>query len=189
MPGPLAPEDLVGYLDEHGEDWVLANFVASEGPMVLMKGFRVRVPSITPRLTKRGCVFYDAGCVVHGSSPFGCSHLDTHMGAEEADERSVALVKAQMKPVSHGGVTDIYKYIWDKLMSLGHEAKPLKKRLKQYNILTKKEEAMSRASNLRRRWRRDRAIRDKHQHGCFGGTRTKALKLERAREDDEEDEQ
>jgi Fe-S-cluster containining protein len=70
-------------------------FWASAGAIVmdLDANRQYRIGTITPRYDKKkhACVFLtDEGfCRVHAVAPYGCSHFDTHMSAQEGHRRSV----------------------------------------------------------------------------------------------------
>ena len=73
------------------------NFVASEGAKVgrfTENGIETfQIPTITPAQKHDGsCVFLqkDGACGVHPVAPWGCSHVDTHMTAEEGEQRVAA---------------------------------------------------------------------------------------------------
>ena len=100
MPGSLIPGDLDRICEytghEIGSDWVLSNFLASDGGKVGVpcddgSMLFFEVPSITPRQKEDGrCVFLDDEdhCKIHQVAPFSCAYHDMHMDDEEAHARS-----------------------------------------------------------------------------------------------------
>jgi Fe-S-cluster containining protein len=70
-------------------------FWASPGAVVMdqQTSRQFRIGTITPRFDRKrqACVFLtvDGKCLVHPVAPYGCSHFDTHMNAEEGQRRSV----------------------------------------------------------------------------------------------------
>lgn len=98
MPGYLIPGDIeriaeyVG-ADPDNEDFLLKNFRASEGPLVVKNGERFRIPTIVPaQFDDNGrCVFMtrEGKCSVHPVSPFGCSRFSVCAPpSQEAANRS-----------------------------------------------------------------------------------------------------
>lgn len=99
QPGPLAPGDLERVAQFFGvrvQD-VEMLFVRSPGAVVWSASAgKRRIETIVPAYRDGRCVFLTAQdrCGIHAAAPFGCSHFDTHMSAEEARPRSVWLVTA-----------------------------------------------------------------------------------------------
>jgi Fe-S-cluster containining protein len=110
QPGPLAAGDferIVAWRKEQGFDhdvavqWVKDHLWASPGCLVQDGlGITKRIGTITPRYRKGRCVFLDHNerCRIHPVAPFGCSHFDTHMSYETAQERSCWLAWNQQDP-------------------------------------------------------------------------------------------
>ena len=105
QPGSLAPGDLERIAAFLGKPVraVLARFWASPGALVLntTTGRTFRIGTITPRMKDGHCVFLDTlahRCTIHPVAPFGCSHFDTHMSAEEGQPRGNWLAHAQQDP-------------------------------------------------------------------------------------------
>ena len=105
MPGAMIPGDLEAISDHLGVHmsgpWVEEHFRASEGPRVRYQGVWFSVaPSMVPAQKEDGsCVFLDddGRCEVHPVAPFGCAYMDMHMGKEEADARSMAMMGEQVE--------------------------------------------------------------------------------------------
>ena len=76
VPGMLAVDD-VHLIDKHGPDC----FNASKGALVAKGNTPFRIPTIVPAMTDGHCVFLDdqGMCGIHEESPYGCSHLDSHI--------------------------------------------------------------------------------------------------------------
>lgn len=131
MPGYLIPGDIeriAAYVgaDPDDEKFLIANFRASEGPLVQRDGNRFRIPTIVPaQYDDNGkCVFMtrDGRCSVHQVSPFGCSRFNVcDEPTRDAEMRSTA------------GLFDIlknwdYNLVWMFLYETGHRAPPLAER-------------------------------------------------------------
>lgn len=104
MPGALIPGDLEAIADylnvPMSGPWVEEYFRASDGAKVIRQGEFMSIPSMVPAQKEDGsCVFLDDTglCEVHPVAPFGCAYLDMHMGEEEADARSKAILIAQVE--------------------------------------------------------------------------------------------
>lgn len=134
-PGALAPGDLQRMADYLGVrdffKWAGENFDASEGALVADAGTgqAFRVPSIVPKLRGGRCVFLgdDGRCGVHPVSPFGCSHIDTHLSREEGDRRVRWLLGRQMAG------EDGYAMMAEALRRTGNVAPPLAERQDNFN--------------------------------------------------------
>ena len=100
-------------------DFVKDHFQASDGAVVMQRGEITRIPTITPMLTERGCVFLDAGgrCKIWAYAPAGCSHFDVHQTQEEADRRSLQILGACQMAFKTG---DHYARAWQWLRDLGN---------------------------------------------------------------------
>ena len=107
MPGSLVPGDLERIEEFTGNigngDFVMENFRVSDGAKVgvLVGGklIPVSIPSLVPAQRPDGrCVFLtdDGKCSIHPVSPFGCSHVDTHMDQVEGDRRVQWCVQSQV---------------------------------------------------------------------------------------------
>ena len=104
QPGSLAAgelETIAAYLGKRVAD-VLSYFWASPGALLgnSRTGETFRVGTITPRLRRGRCVFLDDAnrCTIHAVAPYGCRMFDTHMQADEAQPRSLWLVRTQATP-------------------------------------------------------------------------------------------
>ena len=107
MPGSLRLGDAERIADHLGEayddNFLLRYFQASEGPLVSRDGVPFRVPTLVPKLTPDGCVFFSEGrCQIHAVAPFGCSHFDVHMTREEGDARSCWHISELLKVLQAG---------------------------------------------------------------------------------------
>lgn len=121
MPGSLMVGDLERLVNHLGvktfDAWLLANFQASEGPLVSAAGKLFHIPTIVPKLTATGCVFLQEGrCTVHAVSPFGCAYVDMHMGKEDADARVQPALQAVLEDHRRQGP---YSRAWQKLKAAG----------------------------------------------------------------------
>lgn len=135
MPGGLIPDDLTRiqeYVGDRSVEFVLSHFVASEGAKVMKvidgQPAVFNIPSLVPAQQPDGrCVFLTANdkCGIHPVAPFGCSHCDTHMTAEECDRRMTFCVTQQA--MAHCSGT-IYAKTWQLLHDLNLRAKPLVER-------------------------------------------------------------
>jgi Fe-S-cluster containining protein len=117
QPGPLAPGDFERIADHLGESPAEAerHFCASPGAIIrTLDGRIARVGTITPRFEDGRCVFLgpDDRCTIHAVAPFGCSHFDVHMTADEANPRSLWAVRQQM--------TKEYQQLRDRLEPATH---------------------------------------------------------------------
>jgi Fe-S-cluster containining protein len=132
MPGSLIPGDLERIQQHVGDmsgDFVLNNFSASEGPLVIQttaigQHRQLRVPTLVPAQREDGrCVFLtdDDKCSIHEVAPFGCSYHDTHMSAHEANKRSRHAVISQWEAHREGAPYSAWIYI---LNQIGLTARP-----------------------------------------------------------------
>lgn len=134
-PGPLIPGDLERIAAHRGltdpleiKRFAKQHFCASEGGkyVTIVNGqqFVGDVPTVTPQQRPDGsCVFLEEGrCSIHPVSPFGCSHYDTHMAKEAADERTRASMAAILS--SPG-----YQALRAMLVAAGREARPREERV------------------------------------------------------------
>lgn len=137
MPGSLIPSDLPiiqRHVGDMSGDFVLSHFSASEGPLVLQQNnitgeqTRLRVPTLVPAQREDGrCVFLteDDKCSIHEVSPFGCSHHDVHMSAEEAQPISYHAVQQQWQAHREGAPYAAWIFL---LQQLGLVARPFRER-------------------------------------------------------------
>jgi hypothetical protein len=110
MPGALVPGDLEAIAEHLGVHmsgpWVEEHFRASDGAKIIRQGEFLSIPSMVPSQKEDGsCVFLDddGRCKVHPVAPFGCAYLDMHMGEEEADARSKAIIISQVEDSESDG--------------------------------------------------------------------------------------
>ncbi len=98
------PGDLPRIAEHLGEPLAVAMrfFKASPGAVLLDRrtGQHVQIGSITPRQRPDGaCVFLENDrCAIHPVAPFGCAYFDIHMDTQEADRRSLWLIRQQVEP-------------------------------------------------------------------------------------------
>jgi Fe-S-cluster containining protein len=105
--------------------WTDQHFCRSDGVKVLTRDGLMQIPTITPRLTDQGCVFWDKGrCRIHAVSPYGCSHYDSHMGRDEGDQ----VTRHGLVAIRHGA--EAYYATWNQLTT---QAQPLAERRARYN--------------------------------------------------------
>ena len=112
MPGALIPGDLERIAKHQGvevtDEWVVANFLASSGAKVLLRGEVTSVPSIVPEQKPDGsCIFLNAegGCSIHGAAPFCCSYTAVcdKISEREALRASRLGVNAQIEDLMADG--------------------------------------------------------------------------------------
>jgi len=136
-PGMLIPEDLrplaahlldkpVGEVSDKEIITAVAEVCeASDGALVQAGARRFRIPTIVPRLTKSGCIFFEDGkCKIHEVAPFGCSHVDLHMGRKDGDARSYK-AHEQIMLAWGSRQSNNYRLTWTACKLDGHNSLPL----------------------------------------------------------------
>jgi Fe-S-cluster containining protein len=140
MPGMLAPGDLNNIAEflgvsENDDNWMVNNFVASEGARVVFGGSVRNIATITPKQDATGrCVFLDANdaCSIHKVSPFGCrtfricneDESSHHDHIEKAAEDTQKIGNA----LRHCIMDEPYNESWEILHDSGCHAQPLDER-------------------------------------------------------------
>jgi hypothetical protein len=72
---------LVDWQDQNAvvHQFILQNFLASPGALVLKNGKPCRIRTIVPARNNGWCRFFDGNlCTIHPVAPFGCAYFDTH---------------------------------------------------------------------------------------------------------------
>jgi hypothetical protein len=132
LPGALAPSDLpilaahLGYEDVGA--YAREHLVASEGPTLRLEDGRVvSLPTLVPGADASGaCRYYEGGrCAVHAVAPFGCSHVDAHMGEAEFERRTQAAYAELLGEHARSGV---YARLTAELRASGRSAPPVELR-------------------------------------------------------------
>lgn len=136
IPGYLLPEDLTSITAFHGItlnpvlDWqhqgavfhqfVLQNFLASPGALVLKNGKTCRIPTLVPARNDSGwCKFFDGRfCTIHRVAPFGCAYFDAHQtqGLSSAISAKGLTIIAKLWEQNP---TSLYRQIWKDLNKRG----------------------------------------------------------------------
>lgn len=144
MPGMMAPGDLNPILEECGytmdspieqvEEFLLEHFVASDGAVVMDTDGNVhRIPTITPSVNEKGCVFLDAegNCSIHSVSPYGCRNFNVCGGDDHDDFKVKAALAAIAKDPEYEAM-----HKW--LLSNGKTSRPLSERKRKLHQLLDK---------------------------------------------------
>ena len=122
QPGYLVPSDLTRLIPPDVDPFVWAeeHLRASRGYVALStaSGTAVSIPSLVPAKGVAGhCHWYEQGrCVVHDRSPYGCSYIDQHMTAREADRRNQAGRSARKRAFEQ---QSLYARLWSHLWEMG----------------------------------------------------------------------
>jgi Fe-S-cluster containining protein len=126
IPGYLIPTDLAAIAAELGYQNLLtfaqASLLASPGATVMANGELFQIPTLVPARQANGaCKFLTADnrCAIHAVSPYGCSHFDVHQSKAEADEKSIAGLKAIAWAWRTGG---LYARLWMILQAMNRTA-------------------------------------------------------------------
>lgn len=128
-------EAYVKFAEEH--------FQASDGALVVYQRKKIRIPTLTPRLTEKGCVFLDEQerCKIWEYAPFGCSHFSVHDDANEANSKSSFALQLIM--TAHETPDDWYGKFWRWLNQQGMIPPPLAERRKKLHEVLERLERRS----------------------------------------------
>lgn len=131
MPGMLAPSDLarltrhLGYGEgpEAELRFGLDHLAASPGALVIANGQLMRIHTLVPNLTAKGCHWLDqqGKCSIHAVAPFGCAFYGSHMASGEGSARTAAALEEIVNADQH--VLSLYTVLWELLDSIGQTVK------------------------------------------------------------------
>jgi len=140
MPGMLAPGDLAAIAEhqnksENDVNWLVNNFVASEGAKVVLGESVRNIPTITPKQKEDGrCVFMNADdtCSIHRVSPFGCRVFRICSEPDATHDDLIEKVDEDREKIGialkHCIIDDEYHDAWEILQASGCIAEPLEVR-------------------------------------------------------------
>jgi Fe-S-cluster containining protein len=130
VPGYLLPADVerigrhLGYTNPLS--FAAQYLLASPGATVVQAGQLRQLPTLVPRRQANGaCLFLDddSRCRIHAVAPFGCAFFDSHLSAEEADQRSQhglrEIARLWANPKAH-----LYPILWRILDATTRRAVP-----------------------------------------------------------------
>lgn len=105
---------------------------ASPGALVSLGTNIFSIPTIVPRLSEKGCIFYkDSKCEIHRVAPFGCAYFDSHMSRGAGEACSIAAhreIAAEWNPTRD----TVYRRLWLACRAAGQEASPTAVRSRNY---------------------------------------------------------